>query len=71
MTPEAIARVMVFLLIADEEWTTPQGVKAYTYFQEMEPHEANKAFQQIMQLPRHDRMSDITYRMEVDRATAG
>jgi len=61
---------MVYLLIGDEEWTTPRGEKAYTYFQDMEVVDAAKAFQQVRDLPQADRMSDLLYRMEVDRAAA-
>lgn len=66
MTPETIARAMLYCLIEDDEWETPRGVKAWTYFASMEILEAAREYRDIQLLDEGDRMGDIIYRMEME-----
>ena len=67
MTPEKLARSLVLNLIGDEDWTTPSGTKAYTYFQGLGRQDAIKEWRQIDQLPEGLRQRDILERMGEDR----
>jgi len=67
MTSENLARSLVLNLIGDEDWTTPNGTKAYTYFQRLGKEEAFKEWRQIHQLPEGFRQRDLLERMEEDR----
>lgn len=69
MTSEAQARFIVDSLLGDEEWETPSGTKAYTYFQGMRTESAWAEWKQLFYgTPLDKRPRRLISRMGEDRA---
>jgi hypothetical protein len=67
VTSELVARRIVDWLIDDEEWETPTGEKAYSYFMNMPTADAWKEYDQIYQLPEGLRMRDLMERLDKEK----
>ncbi len=68
-TSPQMARVFVKALLG-EEWVTPQGTPAHTYFATLDLQGAHEAYEQIHELPEGDRMRDLLERLGEDGTPA-
>ncbi len=68
-TSPQMARVFVKALLG-EEWVTPQGTPAHTYFATLDLEGAHEAYEQIHELPEGDGMRDLLERLGEDGTPA-
>ncbi len=68
-TSPQMARVFVKALLG-EEWVTPSGTPAHTYFATLDLQGAHEAYEQIHQLGEGDGMRDLLERLGEDGTPA-
>ncbi len=64
-TSPQMARVFIRALLG-EEWETPSGTPAHTYFATLDLEGAHEAYEQIHQLPEGYRQRDLMQRLGED-----